>query len=167
MEDRLFATLDSSTRAVSLGDGYEALVTDTVGFIRKLPHHLIASFRSTLEEAREADVLLHVIDASHPDRDSQRDVVHRVLDDLGLGARPRILVFNKIDLLSGQDLLAPETAVVLSGGPPGPLHLGARNVDPRAVAARAQGPDPGPSAADQRGVPGAVGKSAVGALRRR
>ncbi|MYA65248.1 MAG: GTPase HflX [Gemmatimonadetes bacterium] len=106
VEDRLFATLDASTRVVSLENGHEALVTDTVGFIRKLPHHLIASFRSTLEEAREADVLLHVIDASHPDRDGQRKVVRSVLEDLGLRERPRIVVFNKIDLLPGDELLA-------------------------------------------------------------
>ena len=105
VEDRLFATLDASTRMVGLGGGHEALVTDTVGFIRKLPHHLIASFRSTLEEAREADVLLHVIDASHPGQDSQRRVVRAVLEDLGLRDRPRILVFNKVDLLSADDLL--------------------------------------------------------------
>lgn len=97
VEDRLFATLDSTTRAVDLGDGYEALVTDTVGFIRKLPHHLVASFRSTLEEAREADVLLHVIDASHPEWEEQRAVVLEVLEDLALQDRPKILVFNKID----------------------------------------------------------------------
>ena len=106
IEDRLFATLDASTRVVPLENGHEALVTDTVGFIRKLPHHLVASFRSTLEEAREADVLLHVIDASHPDRDGQREVVRSVLEDLGLRERPRIVVFNKIDLLPGDELLA-------------------------------------------------------------
>lgn len=106
IEDRLFATLDASTRAVPLESGREALVTDTVGFIRKLPHHLVASFRSTLEEAREADVLLHVIDASHPDRDGQREVVRSVLGDLGLRERPRITVFNKIDLMPGDELLA-------------------------------------------------------------
>jgi GTPase len=66
VEDRLFATLDSATRQVEVGHGYQALLTDTVGFIRKLPHHLVASFRSTLEEAREADLLVHVVDASHP-----------------------------------------------------------------------------------------------------
>lgn len=106
VEDRLFATLDASTRVVPLENGHEALVTDTVGFIRKLPHHLVASFRSTLEEAREADVLLHVIDASHPDRDAQRAVVRSVLEDLGIRKRPRIVVFNKIDLLPGDELLA-------------------------------------------------------------
>jgi GTPase len=100
VEDRLFATLDSATRSVELGDGFEALVTDTVGFIRKLPHHLVASFRSTLEEAREADILLHVIDVSHPDWEEQKDVVEGVLQELDLQGRPQILVFNKIDRLT-------------------------------------------------------------------
>lgn len=115
VEDRLFATLDASTRLVALGDGHEALVTDTVGFIRKLPHHLIASFRSTLEEAREADVLLHVVDSSHPDRDGQRRVVRSVLGELGLAGRPRIVVFNKIDLLEGEDLLALRKRAAVPG----------------------------------------------------
>ena len=106
VEDRLFATLDAATRLVPLEGGHEALVTDTVGFIRKLPHHLVASFRSTLEEAREADVLLHVIDVSHPDRERQRKVVRSVLEDLGIRERPRIVVFNKIDLVPGDELLS-------------------------------------------------------------
>jgi GTP-binding protein HflX len=100
VEDRLFATLDSATRMVDLGSGHQALVTDTVGFIRKLPHHLIASFRSTLEEAREADLLLHVIDASDPDWEDHREVVYEVLDELELAQRPQLLVFNKIDRLT-------------------------------------------------------------------
>lgn len=100
VEDRLFATLDSSTRSVDLGDGFETLVTDTVGFIRKLPHHLVASFRSSLEEAREADVLAHVIDASYPLWEEQKIVVENVLDELDLEDRPQILVFNKIDRLT-------------------------------------------------------------------
>jgi GTP-binding protein HflX len=100
VEDRLFATLDSTTRSVDLGDAYTALVTDTVGFIRKLPHHLVASFRSTLEEAREADVLLHVIDASHPDREEQEEVVFEVLRELDLHERPQVLVYNKTDRLT-------------------------------------------------------------------
>ena len=100
VEDRLFATLDSATRKVDLGSGYEALVTDTVGFIRKLPHHLVASFRSTLEEARQSDVLLHVIDAAHPDWEEQREVVLEVLQDLELEGRDKILVFNKTDRIS-------------------------------------------------------------------
>lgn len=103
VEDRLFATLDSMTRNVELGDGYSVLVTDTVGFIRKLPHHLVASFRSTLEEAREADVLLHVIDASHPDREEQEDVVAEVLAELELDDRPQVLVYNKIDRLTHEE----------------------------------------------------------------
>ena len=115
VEDRLFATLDAATRLVPLEGGHEALVTDTVGFIRKLPHHLVASFRSTLEEAREADVLLHVIDASHPDRERQRKVVRSVLEDLGIRKRPRIVVFNKIDLVPGDELLSLRKRVAAPG----------------------------------------------------
>ena len=100
VEDRLFATLDPATRVVDLGSGHEALVTDTVGFIRKLPHDLVASFRATLEEAREADVLLHVIDASHSDWEEHLEVVNGVLEELDLGAQEVILVFNKIDRLT-------------------------------------------------------------------
>ncbi|HEY0351971.1 MAG TPA: GTPase HflX [Gemmatimonadales bacterium] len=97
VEDRLFATLDTLTREVELGESQRARVTDTVGFIRKLPHHLVASFRATLEEARAADALLHVVDASHPDWEGQLRVVEKVLAELGLADRPIILVFNKID----------------------------------------------------------------------
>ncbi len=104
VEDRLFATLDSATRSVDLGSGYEALLTDTVGFIRKLPHHLVASFRSTLEEAAEADVLLHVVDASHPDWEEQKQIVEEVLSDLGLANHDKILVFNKIDRMTSSDV---------------------------------------------------------------
>jgi len=103
VEDRLFATLDSATRSVDLGSGYQALLTDTVGFIRKLPHHLIASFRSTLEEAREADLLLHVIDAADPDWEEHREVVHEVLSELDLRERPQLLVFNKTDRLTDEE----------------------------------------------------------------
>jgi len=99
VEDRLFATLDPLTREVELGDGYAALLTDTVGFIRKLPHHLVASFRATLAEAKEADLLLHVIDASHPAWEEHRDVVDGVLADLGLSERPMRYVLNKMDAL--------------------------------------------------------------------
>jgi GTPase len=100
VEDRLFATLDTLTREVDLGENQRARVTDTVGFIRKLPHHLVASFRATLEEARAADVLLHVVDASHPDWEGQLRVVEKVLAELGLADRPVILVFNKIDAVT-------------------------------------------------------------------
>ena len=97
VEDRLFATLDTLTREVDLGENQRARVTDTVGFIRKLPHHLVASFRATLEEARAADVLLHVVDGSHHDWEGQLKVVEKVLSELGLADRPVLPVFNKID----------------------------------------------------------------------
>ena len=100
VEDRLFATLDTLTREVDLGEGYRVRMTDTVGFIRKLPHHLVASFRATLEEARSADVLLHVVDASHPGWEEQMAVVEQVLLELGLEDRPVLPVFNKIDRLA-------------------------------------------------------------------
>ncbi len=87
VEDRLFATLDAATRQVDLGEGEVALLTDTVGFIRKLPHHLVASFRATLEEAQEADLLLHVIDLSHHGWEEQKEVVDEVLADLDLAER--------------------------------------------------------------------------------
>ena len=100
VEDRLFATLDPLTREVDLGDHQSVLLTDTVGFIRKLPHHLVASFRATLEEVQEADLLLHVIDASHPSWEEQRLVVDEVLADLGVQDLPMVYVFNKIDRLA-------------------------------------------------------------------
>ncbi len=106
VEDRLFATLDPLTREVAVGDRATVLLTDTVGFIRKLPHHLVASFRATLEETRDADLLLHVIDASHPLWEDQRQVVDQVLEELGLEEKPTLLVFNKIDALSDEALLA-------------------------------------------------------------
>lgn len=99
VEDRLFATLDPLTREVTLGEHQSVLLTDTVGFIRKLPHHLVASFRATLEEVGEADLLLHVIDASHPSWEEQRLVVDDVLTDLGVREIPMIYVFNKMDAL--------------------------------------------------------------------
>ncbi len=115
VEDRLFATLDPLTREVSLGENMKALVTDTVGFIRKLPHHLVASFRATLEEARDADLLLHVIDAGHPSWEEQRDVVEGVLADLEMQDKPALLVFNKIDLLDEPALLALQERVAADG----------------------------------------------------
>ena len=116
VEDRLFATLDPLTREVRLDENAKALLTDTVGFIRKLPHHLVASFRATLEEAGEADLLLHVIDASHPSWEEQREVVEAVLSDLELEEKPVLLVFNKIDLLEEDQLLALQERAA-SGGP--------------------------------------------------
>ncbi len=105
VENRLFATLDPLTRDVDLGDSGHVLLTDTVGFIRKLPHHLVASFRATLEETSDADLLLHVIDASHPLWEDHRMVVDQVLDDIGVGDKPKLLVFNKTDLLAHDALL--------------------------------------------------------------
>jgi GTP-binding protein HflX len=100
VEDRLFATLDPATRSVELAPGARVLITDTVGFIRKLPHHLVASFRATLEEALNADVLLHVIDAAHVNVEEHKEVVDDVLRSLDLDAQRPILVFNKIDQLT-------------------------------------------------------------------
>jgi GTP-binding protein HflX len=100
VEDRLFATLDPLSREVDLGEGQRVVLTDTVGFIRKLPHHLVASFRATLEELHEADLLLHVIDASHPSWEEQREVVDDVITDLGAREKPMLYVFNKSDRLS-------------------------------------------------------------------
>jgi GTP-binding protein HflX len=111
VEDRLFATLDPLTREADLGENYRVLLTDTVGFIRKLPHHLVASFRATLEEVNDADLLLHVIDASHPTWEEQRFVVDQVLDELGALERPVLHVFNKIDAIEHGDLMALQERV--------------------------------------------------------
>lgn len=100
VENRLFATLDSATRAVELEGGYRALVTDTVGFIRKLPHNLVASFRATLEEIAEADLLVHVIDASSPSWEHQVEAVDEALHEIDADLRPTLLAFNKIDQLT-------------------------------------------------------------------
>ena len=97
--DMLFATLDPTSRQVSLPSGREVVVTDTVGFINKLPHDLVEAFRATLEEVKRADLLLEVVDAADPDFVGQQAAVQTVLDELGAGDKPRITVFNKIDLL--------------------------------------------------------------------
>lgn len=112
VEDRLFATLDSATRSVDLGDGYRALLTDTVGFIRKLPHGLVASFQATLEEVAEADLLVHVIDASSPGWDHQVEAVEEVLHEIGAAGHPTVLAFNKVDQLthSEEDALRSRAA---------------------------------------------------------
>ena len=98
-ENRLFATLDPTIRALNLGNLTRCLIIDTVGFIRKLPHHLIASFRSTIEEAATADLLLHVVDISNPLFIDQVDTVKQVLIELKIETKPIIMVFNKIDLI--------------------------------------------------------------------
>lgn len=104
-EDKLFATLDPTTRSVQLPGGGQALLTDTVGFIRKLPHTLVAAFRATLEEAAEADLLCHVIDASHPRAVEQATVVLGVLDAIGAKDRPVLPVLNKRDLVPAAGLI--------------------------------------------------------------
>lgn len=104
-EDKLFATLDATTRGYRLESGQEVLFTDTVGFIRKLPHHLVEAFRSTLEEAKYADVILHVVDASNPQMDVQMHIVYETLYKLGIQDKPVITVFNKQDCLTEQVIL--------------------------------------------------------------
>lgn len=102
-ENKLFATVDATVRKVVLGD-IPFLLSDTVGFIRKLPHHLIESFKSTLDEVREADILIHVVDVAHPYHDNQIEVVKNTLAELGAGNIPTILVLNKMDLLQNMDV---------------------------------------------------------------
>lgn len=104
-ENKLFATLDPTTRSLTLPSGQEILLTDTVGFIRKLPHHLIDAFRSTLEEAKYADILLHVVDASNPQMDTQMYIVYETLKQLGIGDKTMITLFNKQDKLTEKALL--------------------------------------------------------------
>jgi len=99
-EDKLFATLDPTSRQVKLGDGQTAILTDTVGFIHKLPHQLVDAFRATLEEVNRADVLVEVVDAADPHRTEHRATVQAVLDELGAGDKPRLVAFNKADLLT-------------------------------------------------------------------
>lgn len=105
VQDRLFVTLDTRTRTWALADSREVLLSDTVGFIRKLPHHLVASFQATLEEARHADLLLHVVDASHPLVLQQVRAVDGVLKDIGCGNMEQLLILNKIDLLQDYSII--------------------------------------------------------------
>ncbi|MBO7364001.1 MAG: GTPase HflX [Lachnospiraceae bacterium] len=106
-EDKLFATLDPTTRTLKLPSGQKILLTDTVGFIRKLPHHLVEAFRSTLEEAVSADCLVHVADASNPQYGAQMDVVYETLNMLGASGKPVITLFNKMDLVPPDDTAMP------------------------------------------------------------
>ena len=100
-EDRLFATLDPTTRRLALPGGEPVLLTDTVGFVRRLPHGLVESFKSTLEVATRADYLVHVVDASAADPEGQIDAVREVLAEIDAAAVPELLVFNKADLAGG------------------------------------------------------------------
>lgn len=111
-EDRLFATLDPLTRKLELPSGFQALVTDTVGFLQKLPTALIAAFRSTLEEAKEADLIIHVVDGSHPDRDLHQKTVLELLRDLEADTIPRLTVYNKQDKFS-DDFIPGETPYLI------------------------------------------------------
>ena len=101
VEDRLFATLDATTRRLDLPGGEPVLVTDTVGFVKKLPHQLVEAFKSTLEVVADADLLVHVVDASTPEPDEHIAAVRAVLAEIGAGDVPELLAFNKIDLAAG------------------------------------------------------------------
>lgn len=103
-EDKLFATLDPTTRSLNLESGRQILLTDTVGFIRKLPHHLVEAFRSTLEEARYSDIILHVVDASNPQMDMQMYVVYETLRELEIGGKTVVTVFNKMDQVTAGEI---------------------------------------------------------------
>ena len=96
-EDKLFATLDPTTRVLDLADGQQILLTDTVGFIHKLPHHLVEAFKSTLEEAKYADYIIHVVDSSNPQAEMQMHVVYETLRELGVMGKKIITLFNKQD----------------------------------------------------------------------
>ena len=109
VEDRLFSTLDATIRRLALPGGETVLLSDTVGFVRKLPHQLVESFRSTLEEVVDADLLVHVVDASSPEAERQIDAVRAVLRELGAGEIPELLVANKLDVAD------PEVLVTLKG----------------------------------------------------
>jgi len=100
--DKLFATLDTTTRRIHVGAGVTAVISDTVGFVRRLPHTLVAAFRATLEETVKADLLLHVVDAAHSDHGQQIVEVGKVLDEIGAGDIAQVLIFNKIDLAGGE-----------------------------------------------------------------
>ncbi|GIP59345.1 GTPase HflX [Paenibacillus woosongensis] len=104
IENQLFATLDPTTRSLELPSGKEVIITDTVGFIQNLPHDLVAAFRATLEEANEADLILHVVDASSPMREDQMGIVQRILEQLGAGSTPQLVLFNKKDMCSPERL---------------------------------------------------------------
>ena len=104
-EDKLFATLDPTTRVLKLPNTDKVLLTDTVGFIRKLPHNLIEAFKSTLEEAKYADIIIHVVDSVHPDMDRQIAAVYETLDELQVGDKPVITLFNKTDLAGSAETI--------------------------------------------------------------
>ena len=103
VSSRLFSTLDTLIRRIKLGARKPVLISDTVGFIRKLPHQLVSAFRATLEEVVEADLILHVVDVSDKDRQEKHAVVLDVLEEIGAGDHPRFTVYNKVDLIGPED----------------------------------------------------------------
>lgn len=121
VEDKLFATLDTLTRRWDLGGGQVALLSDTVGFVRDLPHHLVASFRATLEETLHADLLMHVVDASAADAAEQIGSVEAVLAELGCADTPTVVVLNKIDALT-----EPAALTLLTNRKPQAVPISAR-----------------------------------------
>lgn len=119
-KDMLFATLETSTRQIELQHGRKALLSDTVGFVDQLPHALVKAFRSTLEEVSEADLLLHVIDASNPNYEVQRSVTNRVLKELGAENIPMLYIFNKMDICD-QVLVANQEQTIYMSAKDGEL----------------------------------------------
>lgn len=109
-EDKLFSTLDTTTRRLALGIPLEAVLTDTVGFIRDIPHELVESFKSTLAETAEADLLLHAIDISSPFFPEKKELAEKIMEELGVKKERVVLVFNKVDLLSPEDVLKVEAS---------------------------------------------------------
>ena len=138
--DQLFATLDPLTRRVRLENGAEIVVSDTVGFIRELPHEVVAAFRATLSEAREADLLLHVVDSADPEHEQRMAQVDQVLESIGAGDIPRLLVMNKVDL-SGHTVRRDD----IDGGRQARVWLSARRARASTCCLR-----PSVSSADQR-----------------
>jgi GTP-binding protein HflX len=122
-EDRLFATVDSTSRLLEFSDARRIILSDTVGFIRKIPHQLVASFHATLEEAVHADLLLHVVDLSDPDAERQIDVVEQVLDDIGVHPEDQFLVLNKVDVAGEVNLVGKlrqrQSDIVVTSGQTG------------------------------------------------
>src|SRR5262249_41180858 len=129
VEDRLFATLDPTVRRLRLPEGLTILLPDTVGFIPNLPHQLVEAFKSTLEQVRTADLLLHVVDGSHPAWRDQLRVTEEVLDEIGAGEVPALVVMSKADLVPRRERPAPgprDAPPVSAHTPPGPPQLPAR-----------------------------------------
>jgi len=118
VEDRLFATLDPTVRRFTLSDGRQAVLTDTVGFVRKLPHGLVEAFASTLEESLSAQLLLHVVDAAHPEAEAQIVAVHQVLEEVGAERRPQLVVLNKADLAQRERIEVLERRITQSTDSP-------------------------------------------------